>query len=160
MRPAFLLVRTYRLNAHSKGDDDRNKDEIDFFLRHDPLNVVLKDPRWSSEYRRIEAEIDAHVEASDKSILPLQEYLRDQLPRTSSARLREVRKTRTRTVQALNQGYRDTLASGAIHIGEDIHDPYGGAFKVTKGLAAAFPDSVFTTPISEAGLWVSRLGLH
>jgi pyruvate/2-oxoglutarate/acetoin dehydrogenase E1 component len=36
-------------------------------------------------------------------------------------------------------------------MGEDLLDPYGGAFKVSKGLSTAFPDRVFTTPISEAG---------
>jgi pyruvate/2-oxoglutarate/acetoin dehydrogenase E1 component len=35
--------------------------------------------------------------------------------------------------------------------GQDLLDPYGGAFKVTKGLQAKFPDRVYTTPISEAG---------
>jgi pyruvate/2-oxoglutarate/acetoin dehydrogenase E1 component len=39
-----------------------------------------------------------------------------------------------------------------IHfLGEDILDPYGGAFKISKGLSSAFPDRVITTPISEAG---------
>ncbi len=37
-------------------------------------------------------------------------------------------------------------------IGEDILDPYGGAFRVTKGLSTAFPDRVITTPISEASI--------
>jgi pyruvate/2-oxoglutarate/acetoin dehydrogenase E1 component len=37
-------------------------------------------------------------------------------------------------------------------IGEDILDPYGGAFKVTRGLSTSFPDRVMTTPISEAGI--------
>lgn len=36
-------------------------------------------------------------------------------------------------------------------LGEDILDPYGGAFKVTRGLSTSFPDRVLTTPISEAG---------
>ena len=30
-------------------------------------------------------------------------------------------------------------------------DPYGGAFKVTKGLSTRFPDRVLSTPISEGG---------
>lgn len=39
-----------------------------------------------------------------------------------------------------------------IHLlGEDILDPYGGAFKVEKGLSTEFPARVHTTPISEAG---------
>ena len=37
-------------------------------------------------------------------------------------------------------------------LGEDILDPYGGAFKVTRGLSTTFPDRVMTTPISEAGM--------
>ena len=36
-------------------------------------------------------------------------------------------------------------------LGEDVLDPYGGAFKVTRGLSTRFPDRVLTTPISEAG---------
>jgi pyruvate/2-oxoglutarate/acetoin dehydrogenase E1 component len=36
-------------------------------------------------------------------------------------------------------------------LGEDVLDPYGGAFKVTRGLSTRFPERVLTTPISEAG---------
>ena len=38
-----------------------------------------------------------------------------------------------------------------ILIGEDISDPYGGAFKVTKGISSELPDKVIQTPISESG---------
>lgn len=37
-------------------------------------------------------------------------------------------------------------------LGEDVLDPYGGAFKVTRGLSTAFPGRVLTTPISEAAI--------
>jgi pyruvate/2-oxoglutarate/acetoin dehydrogenase E1 component len=37
-------------------------------------------------------------------------------------------------------------------LGEDILDPYSGAFKVTRGLSTAFPERVLTTPISEAAI--------
>lgn len=46
-----------------------------------------------------------------------------------------------------------------VIIGEDILDPYGGAFKVTKGLSTRFPDRVFTTPISEAAIVGVAIGL-
>ncbi|MCC7438501.1 MAG: alpha-ketoacid dehydrogenase subunit beta [Armatimonadetes bacterium] len=39
-----------------------------------------------------------------------------------------------------------------VVFGEDILDPYGGAFKVTKGLSTAFPNRVFTTPICEGAI--------
>ncbi|OGO29060.1 MAG: hypothetical protein A2136_09305 [Chloroflexi bacterium RBG_16_54_11] len=37
-------------------------------------------------------------------------------------------------------------------LGEDVLDPYGGAFKVTRGLSTNFPGRVLTTPVSEAGI--------
>lgn len=37
-------------------------------------------------------------------------------------------------------------------LGEDILDPYGGAFKAERGLSTSFPDRVVTTPVSEAGI--------
>ena len=44
-------------------------------------------------------------------------------------------------------------------LGEDLHDPYGGAFKVTTGLSTEFPGRVISTPISEAGIVGSAIGL-
>ncbi len=46
-----------------------------------------------------------------------------------------------------------------VLLGEDILDPYGGAFKVTAGLSSAFPDRVLTTPVSEAGMVGLAAGL-
>jgi acetoin:2,6-dichlorophenolindophenol oxidoreductase subunit beta len=59
-----------------------------------------------------------------------------------------------RVVEDLNGALHGLMAEdAALHvIGEDILDPYGGAFKVTKGLSSAFPDRVMTAPISEAGI--------
>ncbi len=50
----------------------------------------------------------------------------------------------------LQRAFQDDMR--AILLGEDILDPYGGAFKVTKGLSTQFPDRVLTTPISEAAI--------
>jgi len=44
-----------------------------------------------------------------------------------------------------------TTDERVLILGEDILDPYGGAFKVTQGLSDAFPDRVISAPISEAG---------
>ena len=46
-----------------------------------------------------------------------------------------------------------------VILGEDIADPYGGAFKVTRGLTTAFPERVKTTPVSEAALAGIAAGL-
>ena len=39
-----------------------------------------------------------------------------------------------------------------ILLGEDICDPYGGAFKITRGLSTKYRDRVVNTPISEHAL--------
>jgi 2-oxoisovalerate dehydrogenase E1 component len=39
-----------------------------------------------------------------------------------------------------------------VLIGEDILDPYGGAFKVYKGISTAHPNRVISTPISESAI--------
>lgn len=44
-------------------------------------------------------------------------------------------------------------------LGEDICDPYGGAFKVTKGLSNKFPDRIINTPISEAAITGIAIGM-
>lgn len=46
-----------------------------------------------------------------------------------------------------------------ILMGEDLLDPYGGAFKVSKGLSDAFPKQVLSTPISEAGFIGAAVGM-
>ena len=57
-------------------------------------------------------------------------------------------------LDSLNHGLLDALGGDekAYLLGEDILDPYGGAFKVTRGCSSAFPQRVIPTPISEAGL--------
>jgi len=46
-----------------------------------------------------------------------------------------------------------------ILLGEDLTDPYGGAFKVTRGLSTDFPGRVRSTPISEAAIAGLSAGL-
>ncbi|MGH9675006.1 MAG: alpha-ketoacid dehydrogenase subunit beta, partial [Bryobacteraceae bacterium] len=62
---------------------------------------------------------------------------------------------------ALNEGLHAAMRSDprVVILGEDILDPYGGAFKVTRGLSTSFPDRVFTTPISEAAITGIAAGL-
>jgi len=57
-------------------------------------------------------------------------------------------------LESLNSGLRELLETlpEVVVFGEDLLDPYGGAFKVTRGLQRDFPQRVLTTPISEAAL--------
>jgi pyruvate/2-oxoglutarate/acetoin dehydrogenase E1 component len=57
-------------------------------------------------------------------------------------------------LDSLNQSLHQLMETDerVVILGEDILDPYGGAFKVTRGLSTRFPARVFTTPISEAAI--------
>lgn len=59
----------------------------------------------------------------------------------------------TTVLEAINEALHSCLAESedVYVLGEDILDPYGGAFKVTRGLSTSYPERVITTPISEAG---------
>lgn len=60
----------------------------------------------------------------------------------------------TKVGDALNQALHAALAADerVLILGEDLLDPYGGAFKVTRGLSDAFPGRVITTPVSEGAI--------
>lgn len=68
---------------------------------------------------------------------------------------------RERVVGNLNRALHEMLASedSAYMLGEDIVDPYGGAFKVSRGLSERFPERVIATPISEAAIVGMASGL-
>jgi pyruvate/2-oxoglutarate/acetoin dehydrogenase E1 component len=66
-----------------------------------------------------------------------------------------------RVAENLNHALHETLEErpDAMVLGEDIADPYGGAFRVTKGLSSRFPGRVLSTPISEGGIVGAAAGI-
>jgi pyruvate/2-oxoglutarate/acetoin dehydrogenase E1 component len=69
--------------------------------------------------------------------------------------------TPRRCVQVLNEALHEIFVArdDVYLLGEDVLDPYGGAFKVTQGLSDRFPERVFTTPISEGGMFGVAAGM-
>lgn len=67
----------------------------------------------------------------------------------------------TTVLESLQRGLRGCLAESpdVRVLGEDILDPYGGAFKVTRGLSSEFPARVLATPVSEAGIVGLSVGM-
>ena len=66
-----------------------------------------------------------------------------------------------RVVEEINSTLNKLMAKNKdlVIIGEDILDPYGGAFKATKGLSTKYPKRVITTPVSEASIIGFACGL-
>lgn len=63
--PFIQVIKTYRLNAHSKGDDFRDQSEIDLWKKKDPLNyfggVLTK-----LEKDKIDREIDFQISYAEE----------------------------------------------------------------------------------------------
>lgn len=63
-------------------------------------------------------------------------------------------------IYLLRQAIDDIIARRhAFVLGEDIGDPYGGAFKVTKGLSKKYPDNIVSTPMCEQGITAIAIGI-
>jgi len=160
-KPVFLKIDTYRLRAHSKGDDDRAIEEVDSFINIDLIDYWIKSKAYSPVFEKVKTMVDTYVEEAltKKDILPYTSYGHDKLPRECSVRLQDINNSKDLLVTALRNAYKELLIKKeAMFIGEDIADPYGGAFKVTKGFTEARPTQVLSTPISEAGLVGLALG--
>jgi 2-oxoisovalerate dehydrogenase E1 component len=172
-KPFFLLIRTQRLAAHSKGDDPRPKSELDALRVHDPLTMLqaelgqaAMDAAEASAKTAVDAAYaaalatpDAHYpprRAShvDAGLAPGSAFRNGDAGEIERARASLGAIAGKTVLEQLNQAlHRIFAARGhAVLIGEDILDPYGGAFKVTRGLATAYPERVLTSPISELGI--------
>ncbi len=66
-----------------------------------------------------------------------------------------------RCVEVLNEALHELFATreDVYLLGEDVLDPYGGAFKVARGLSDRWPERVITTPVSEASLFGLAAGM-
>lgn len=64
-------------------------------------------------------------------------------------------------LDSLNAGLGAAMAADdRVHfLGEDVLDPYGGAFKLAAGLSSAYPERVHATPVAEAGIVGVAVGM-
>ncbi len=161
--PGLLVIDTYRLGPHSKGDDLRTEDEMARIRDRDPL---LRLGSSIPASRRLE--IDAANRGFLAGVLEwaLLQPEATKLPapmwtaaisKPASRRAAPVGNVRS----ALGSALESLLAANpeCLILGEDLHDPYGGAFKVTAGLSSKYPKRVISTPISEAGVTGAAIGL-
>lgn len=158
--PVLVRVDTYRLAAHSKSDDNRDPQEIAAHAARDPINHAL-----AARSLPVQAAYDAARQRVEKAVAaadgiapePLNAaYVPAAAQSAAAAPLqwRAVDLVAGSQLDAINRALRDWLADDprVLLMGEDIRAPYGGAFKVTRGLSDQFPERVFNTPISEAGI--------
>lgn len=161
--PGFFLLETYRLNPHSKGDDDRDPAEIATYTERDYLvRFKNESPSYYQLYQdAIAAEIDQLVDGilleEEQSI---DTYYQKEVYSSNNS-WQSLPSINKRQVELMNQFFRNKITSqeNFVFLGEDVLSPYGGAFKVARELSVLRPNRVFSTPISEAALMGIANGL-
>jgi 2-oxoisovalerate dehydrogenase E1 component len=153
-KPLFHLVNTYRLKAHSKGDDDRDIAEIQEYEKKDILNrLKLQDPKTIENINnQINNEIWTFInEVLNDEELNIKDYFNTKLVKeTNTISYSKYVPSINRQIQELSTTFLGLMEDNkTVLIGEDIVDPYGGAFKVSKGLSTKFKERVIGTSISE-----------
>jgi 2-oxoisovalerate dehydrogenase E1 component len=163
--PFFQVLDTYRLAAHSKGDDHRERREIERYRQADPLVHLrrsvgegLAAELAEVAQARVEAAVTA-AEAAPYAVVDPDAEARAFEQRGHAAGIapafaHAAADPSQLVVQNLNAALHALMTKhgDVLLLGEDVLDPYGGAFKVSRGLSTAFPQRVLATPISEAGI--------
>jgi 2-oxoisovalerate dehydrogenase E1 component len=173
--PRFLVIKTYRFLGHSKSDDLKYRDAAEAapWLARDPIALV-RGMIPAAEAERIEkdvaAEVAAAVERAKAAPAPKPESLTEHvfLERSQGSEARRPEKEKKQpdsrlltpgsspplVVEEIRRALRTAMGEDerVVLIGEDLRDPYGGAFKCSLGLFKEFGERVINTPVSEAGI--------
>ena len=152
-KPVCAIVHNYRLGAHSKGDDTRPKEEIELYKQKDPV-LIVKSRIGEQEYQNIKNSFEKRLSDLVET-LEKEENITIEETSKSLSKIEQqsfLYKGNERCVEIIRKAFDDIMAANkeVVIYGEDVCDPYGGAFKATKGLSTKYPNNVFNMPISEA----------
>ena len=152
--PLVVEVKTKRISSHSKGDDTRSEKEISELKSRDWYEILDKNKNFKSIVNEIRFEINHLVDEINNSEFSKSKYVCKNIDFLNQLENDTDNIENQKILDNLNKAMLDILNidNDTYIIGEDIEDPYGGAFKVTKGLHSKFPERVFSTPISELGI--------
>jgi 2-oxoisovalerate dehydrogenase E1 component len=175
--PAIVVMKVERLDSHTNADDQtryRTRDEV---LRAaetgDPVRLfrerLLGDGCSEATLAALEAEVECELALAEETVLSqsdpapvftAKKSLRVELTHPAHER-RGVEGEGGLTIrEALRDVLRHRLAADTrvFLYGEDIEDPKGDVFGVTRGLSTEFPGRVVNSPLSEATIIGASIG--
>ncbi len=170
--PALIEARVVRLDPHSSSDDQkkyRPPDELAAISVEDPIGRVedylvevgaLDAPGIEELRKQCKADVDRAAEeadahpAPDGSDLLSHIYAQNSVVASSFGPPRYISNDQITMIDAINHGLREEMARNPriVMWGEDVADPKGGVFGVTRGLTTAFPGRVTNSPLAEASI--------
>jgi 2-oxoisovalerate dehydrogenase E1 component len=175
--PTILWCEIDRLSSHTSADDHRvyrPTEEIEAMFERDPIRLlaeqlIAEGALTQEQYEQMQAEIVREVDAIYQEVerIPLPDPARvlDHLFGEPPAQYKplplEVEREPTTMVAAFNRVLHAALETfdNIVMFGEDIEDPKGGVFGFTKGLSTKYPERVRNSPLAEATIVGTAVGL-
>jgi len=175
--PTILWCEIDRLSSHTSADDHRvyrPAEEIEAMFERDPIRLlaeqlIAEGELTQEQYEQMQAEIVKEVDAIYQEVervpLPDPAHVLDHLygepPSAYKPLPLEVENEPTTMVAAFNRTFHAAMETfdNIIVFGEDIEDPKGGVFGFTKGLSSKYPDRVRNSPLAEATIVGTAVGL-
>jgi len=167
--PLLVEAHVVRLDSHSSSDDQakyRTEEELEIVRQRDPvahtsgrvLSWGLLDERtFKAMHEEIKVTVNAAADEADAAAMPEPEtaalhIFSGMQPVETESEPKLLSETPVTMVDALNHALREEMERNPkiVMWGEDIADPKGGVFGVTRGLTDAFPTRVENAPLAEA----------
>ena len=175
--PQLCVMAVERLTSHTNADDDTIYRDIDEVIRAreqaDPLlrlrSELLALGADPAQLEDLEQEVLSDVRAESERCLdkPAPEAARDartEVPTLLTARASEYCGVTSAEAITMAAALRETLharmtADPRVTLyGEDIEDPKGDVFGITRGLTVAFPNRVRNSALSESTIVGTSIG--
>lgn len=171
--PALVEGRVIRIDSHSSSDDQkkyRDQEELNEMAERDPIHQterylerhqILTPEQMLRMREEAQAEVNRAAEEAEKEPPPGTHDLMAHIYASTAtegagatAPAEYVSQETVSMIEAINHGLREELERNQkiVMWGEDIADPKGGVFGVTRGLSTAFPDRVSNSPLAEASI--------
>jgi 2-oxoisovalerate dehydrogenase E1 component len=172
--PTVIWADIDRLAPHTSSDDHRvyrKLDDIAEMETRDPIKLLaaeliaqghLDDAKFEAMAQRVRDQVDqdyirAEAETDpDGALVGIGMFGKD-----PQAELPPIQPGRQTMITALNSTLRKALEEDpkVICFGEDIEDPKGGVFGITKNLSNSFTKQVFNAPLAEATIMGVAVGM-
>ena len=178
--PSVLWLEIDRLWSHTASDDHRvyrEADELKAMAARDPIELLkarlieegaLTEAAWNAEHQAIIESVEADYTRAERAPSPKFQWTNREMEVDARAiapphshHVAHGHHGPQTMLSALNEALHRRFAAEprAIFFGEDVEDPKGGVFGLTKGLSENFPDRVFNSPLAEATIMGAAAGL-
>lgn len=177
--PTLLWCDLDRLAPHTSSDDHRvyrSQEDIDAMMLRDPIKLLadqliaagqLTQEKFEEMQEEIMVEIRDDYDRAEQAEDPrAEELFKDCWGDEVAATKPPIEAGPLTMVDAINKTFDKALENdpNVVFFGEDIEDPKGGVFGMTKGLTDKFPKQVFNAPLAEAtiigvGVGLTALGM-